>query len=204
MPIGFLPDGKVVFSIEPSGRGGGWVYTGEYSNLYQTTTDSAEKRGGDRLFSCPTNTPFCVGDLTDDLSHFVNVDSTKQTIYIVNLDTRSEVWRTTITDHTFIGQPQFNADGDLAFVAVDVIEDGNALRPENGSIRVIDFPYDGDVDLISAELATNVITWIDDTHILYYELTSNNNGKWRYPIIDREGAEVRTWTSKGRFPTIIR
>lgn len=203
-PIGFLPSGEVLFSIDPAGRGGGWIDTGEHTNLYQTATDSAEKRPEDRIFVCPDNIPFCVGAFTHDFSHFASTDREAQTMYIVQVDTRSEVWRTTITDRTFIGRPQFNANGDLAFVAVDVVENNNALYPENGYIGVVDFPYEGEVGQIPVELVTDLITWIDNDQLLYYELSSNSSGNWGYPIINRNGEELGTWQSAGRFPIIIR
>lgn len=204
IPIGFLPNGNVLFSIEPAGRGGGWVYTGEHSNLYQTAVDSTEKQASDRIFTCPTETPFCVGDFTDNFSHFASTDSEKQTMYIVQLDTRSEVWRTTVSHRTFIGRPQFSSNRDLAFVAVDVVDNGNALRPENGYIGLVNFPYDGEVEQVTAEFASDIVTWVGNETVLYYELTSNVNGEWRYPLITRDGVEVGVWESNGRFPSVIK
>lgn len=204
IPIGFRPSGEVLFRIEPSGRGGGWIDHGEYSNLVQTAVISVEKQEEEQIFSCPPETPFCIGDFSDDFTRFAYADSLLHSLTIVEIASGNTLWQTTISDRTFVGQPQFNLDGDLAFIAVDVVDDGNALHPENGYIGVIDAPYDGDETQLSAELATVVVTWIDDEKLLYYELSSNSSGEWRYPVLTRDGEEVGVWQSDGRFPQVIR
>lgn len=203
IPIGIHPNGDVLFSIEPAGRGGGWIDRGDYSNLYQTATDSAEKSDNDQLFSCPNGTSFCIGAFTYDLSHFAYADSETNTIAIVELASDAEVWQTMIPGRSFIGRPKFNSDKDLAFVAVDVIDEGTFLRPENSYIGLIDFPFDGSISQLQTELGSDIIAWIDDEQILYYELTKNVNGERRFPIITRSGEEIGEWPGEGRYPSLI-
>ncbi|MEM8859137.1 MAG: hypothetical protein AAGD96_12495 [Chloroflexota bacterium] len=202
MPIGFMSNGNVLFSIEPAGRGGGWVYSGEHTNLMQTSTNTLEKTEKDLLFTCPERSPFCVGDFTDDFSHFAYTDTEQQALFIVDVISGVDVWQMTESDRSFIGRPQFNVDKDLGFIAVNVVETGSRLQPENGYVGLVDFPYN-EVEILTAERASDLITWINDDQLLYYEL-GRTLDEWRYPIIGRAGTEIGQWESESRFPQIIK
>ncbi|MEM9776310.1 MAG: hypothetical protein AAF902_17170 [Chloroflexota bacterium] len=203
MPIGILPNGTVLFSIEPAGRGGGWVYTGEHTNLVQTSAESVVKTENDLIFDCPEHTPFCVGDFTNDFSHFAYTDSQKNILHVVEMISGEAVWQLSDRTRSFIGRPQFNADKDLAFMAVDVIDEGNRLRPANGYIGIVDFPHAA-VQYVPSERVSNLISWIGIDQLLHYELGDTVEDR-RYPIITRDGSVVSEWEIKARFhfPMVI-
>ncbi len=201
-PIGIHPNGDVLFSIEPAGRGGGWFYTGDSTNLYRISPNSPDKTDEDLLFECP-DSPFCIGDFTDDFRYFAAADFGSKTIFIVDVETGEQVWES-VEDRSFVGRPIFNAEHDLAFVAVDVIDETNLLRPEKGLINILEYPYDGSLIRLEAELASDLIGWIDEQSILYLELTSNVNGERRFPIINRNGEEIGEWDSEQRLRGLFR
>lgn len=70
---------NVLFSLEPMGRGGGWINVGDYSNLQQIPAAGGTPN---TLFDCePAYSPFCIGGFNRDFSHFAYTDRDNKQLF---------------------------------------------------------------------------------------------------------------------------
>ncbi|MCB0013424.1 MAG: hypothetical protein KDE34_16040 [Anaerolineales bacterium] len=167
-PIGFDTSGRILFSLEPNGRGGGWIYSGEYSNLYRLDPASGAV---EELFSCTEATgPFCINDFTADFAQLAYTNVSQQAIVIYDLVQQTTQQTVVVDSHSFIGRPYFGPNDELAFMAVDVVQEGSQLEPKNGQLGLLAPPYDGPVQWLTTERINEFHGWLDGDNLLYSEL----------------------------------
>ena len=164
--IGLTPGENVLFSLEPMGRGGGWVYVGDYSNLQQLPVAGGTPT---TLFDCDDSySAFCIGGFSDDLSHFAYTDHTNKELFIAQVADGTILTSTTAPDHDFIGRPIFNANGDVAFTITDIAEVNRGFYSPNAQLNFLNYPYDEPAITHPAPYLITLDGFFDNDHLLTY------------------------------------
>jgi hypothetical protein len=164
--LGLTEVNNLLFSLEPMGRGGSWVYVGDYSNLQKIPVTGGTLT---TLFDCdPDYSPFCIGGFSQDFSQFAYTDRDNKQFFIAQVDDGTILASTSAPDRDFIGRPIFNANGDVAFVVTDIEEAGGSFISANPQLNLLNYPYDEPLVSHPAPYLMTLSGFFDDDHLLTY------------------------------------
>jgi len=199
-PLRFVDDSDLLFTVQPSGRGGSWnSSTGRYSNLYQKSLS-----GGDAtlVYECPEDdySSFCIGDISADNDYFAVTAREAAEITIFRMD-GTPVAIFSGPGQDYIGFPTFGPTGDLVFMSADVADD--QITIEQAIMSLVTKPYEKAATTLLREPVSFIWEWVDEQHILYTAVEDIQPQAFSKSLVKLDGVVERLPETYGHFQGVL-
>lgn len=176
-PLRFSPDGQeLLYTHAPMGMGGTWhAFVGRHQAVYAIPTSGGEAT---LLFDCGSiGQMLCIGDVTDDGSTLVYVDTANHLVVLLKRD-GSLLHELPGPDGEYVGYPTFNARGDLAYMSATLVESqaSGPLLPIPGTIYQAPAPYTAPTPIISAPGIGTLWDWVEPDTLGFFRLEEGESG----------------------------
>jgi hypothetical protein len=199
-PLRFVDDSDLLFTVQPTGRGGSWnSSTGRYSNLYRMSMS----RGDTTLvYECPVDdySSYCIGDISADSAYFAVTMREADEITVFRMD-GTPVATYSGPGQDYIGFPAFSPTGDLVFMSADVAED--QITIEQAYMSLVAKPYDKVAITLLREPLSFIWDWVDEQHILYTVVEDKQPQAFSPSLVKFDGAVERLPETYGHFLGIL-